>query len=301
MIGLKLGAHMSISGGVSNALDAAAAEQSNAVQVFTKNNRQWSGPPVDPDDVARWQEQMPALGIEYAVSHASYLINLASPKDEQWEKSIRAHKDELQRAHAYGIPHVVLHPGAHTGSGEAAGLARIVAALDRIHAETPDCADTQTLLELTAGQGSNLGYTFEQLQAIMENVEAKDRVGVCIDTCHALAAGYDFRTEQGYEEMMAIIEQTIGSQSVGCWHFNDSKHPVGSRKDRHEHIGEGEIGLDGFRHILNDPRWDGVPMLLETPKGKDGDGKDAQNLAALAGLVQDPSRLPEGLRGKNEG
>jgi deoxyribonuclease-4 len=300
MIGLKLGAHMSISGGVSNALDAAAAAQSNAVQVFTKNNRQWSGPPVDPEDVARWQEQMPALGIEYAVSHASYLINLASPKDDLWEKSIHAHKDELQRAHAYAIPHVVLHPGAHTGSGEAAGLARIADALNRIHAETPDCAETQTLLELTAGQGSTLGHTFEQLQAIMDGVEAKERVGVCIDTCHALAAGYDFRTAEGYAEMMATIEATIGVERVGCWHFNDSQHPVGSRKDRHEHIGEGEIGLDGFRHILNDPRWDGVPMLLETPKGKDGDGKDAANLAKLASLVEDPSRLPEGLRMMND-
>lgn len=296
MKGLKLGAHMSIAGGVSRALDSAAAVQSNAVQVFTKNNRQWSGPPVDEADVARWHEQMAALGIEYAVSHASYLINLASPKDDLWAKSRRAQKDELQRAHAYGIPHVVLHPGAHTGSGEEAGLARIAEALNLIHAETPECADTLTLLELTAGQGTTLGYTFEQLAQIIENVAEPERVGVCIDTCHALAAGYDFRTPEGYAEMMDTIERTIGVETVGCWHFNDSQHGCNSRKDRHTHIGEGEVGLEGFRHILNDPRWDGVPMLLETPKDEDNDGNDARNLAALVALVEDADRLPTGLR-----
>jgi len=293
---LLLGAHMSISGGVSKALDAAAAAGCNAVQVFTKNNRQWNGPPVDPDDAARWHEQMPVLGVEYAVSHASYLINLASPKDALWGRSIGAQKDELQRAHAYGIRHVVLHPGAHTGSGEEAGLARVAAALNRIHAELPDCADTLTLLELTAGQGTALGYNFGQLAAIIAAVETKERVGVCVDTCHALGAGYDFRSDKGYAAMMAEIEETIGLATVQCWHFNDSKFDVGTRKDRHTHIGEEFVGLDGFRHILNDLRWDGIGMLLETPKKADGDGNDARNLTTLAGLVGDPSRVPPGLR-----
>lgn len=293
---LKLGAHMSIAGGVSNALDAAAAVHSNAVQVFTKNNRQWQGPPVDQEDVARWMERMPALGIEAAVSHASYLINLASPKDPLWEKSLAAHADELERAHAYQIPHVVLHPGAHTGSGEEAGMQRVVDALDRIHAAHPHCADTMTLLELMAGQGSTIGYTFEQLAEMLQRVGEPDRVGVCVDTCHALAAGYDFRTPEGYEAMMTTIESTVGLERVKVWHFNDSQFDCGSRKDRHTHIGEGYVGLEGFRHILNDPRWDGVPMLLETPKTKDGDGKDAANLAALCQLVADPERLPPGLR-----
>ncbi|MBX2997065.1 MAG: deoxyribonuclease IV [Caldilineaceae bacterium] len=296
MNGLKLGAHMSIAGGVSNALDSAAAVQSNAVQVFTKNNRQWFGPPVNEEDVARWRQQMPTLAVEYAVSHASYLINLASPQDPLWEKSQRAHKDELQRAHAYGIPHVVLHPGAHTGSGEEAGIARIADALNRIHAATPECADTLTLLELTAGQGTTLGYSFEQLAQIIEKVEEKERVGVCVDTCHALAAGYDFRAAKGYTAMMETIAKTIGVERVKCWHFNDSKFGCGSRKDRHTHIGEGEIGVEGFRFILNDPRWDGIPMLLETPKEEDNDGNDARNLAALAALVEEIERLPFGLR-----
>ena len=298
MSGLRLGAHMSIAGGVSNALDAAEAAHSNAVQVFMKSNRQWRGPEVKEEDVSRWNTQMPASGVAYAVSHASYLINLASPKDDLWEKSVAAFADELQRAHAYGIRHVVLHPGAHTGSGEEAGLQRIADALNRIHAQLPDCADVITLLELMAGQGTTLGYTFAQLEQIIALVEEKERVGVCLDTCHALAAGYDFRTEEGYEAMMTELEETVGIESVGCWHFNDSANDHGSRKDRHAHIGEGFVGAEGFRHILNDIRWDGVPMLLETPKKEDGDGKDLMNLRALAALVVDASRLPEGLRPK---
>ena len=154
---LLLGAHMSIAGGVSQALDRAASVGSNAVQVFTKNNRQWQGPPVNTDDVERWEQEMPAQGIEAAVSHASYLINMASPKDDLWEKSLLAYQDEIQRAHAYGIPHVVVHPGAHTGSGAEAGIARIAAALNRVHEATPDCTGTITLLELMAGQGTTLG------------------------------------------------------------------------------------------------------------------------------------------------
>jgi deoxyribonuclease IV len=296
MPGLKLGAHMSVAGGVSNALASAAAVKSNALQVFTKNNRQWQGPPVNEADVARWAEQFAQLGVEYAVSHASYLINLASPQDPLWMKSIRAHTDELQRACAYGIAHVVLHPGAHTGSGEESGLQRIADALNRIHADTPECANTLTLLELTAGQGTTLGYSFEQLAEIIDKVEDDSRVGVCIDTCHALAAGYDFRTREGYAEMVDTIERIIGLERVNCWHFNDSMFDCSSRKDRHAHIGEGFVGLEGFRHILNDPRWDGVPMLLETPKEEDSDGNDGRNLAALAALVEDVRRLPEGLR-----
>ena len=242
---LMLGAHMSIAGGVSNALDRAASVGSNAVQVFTKNNRQWKGPAIDEEDVARWKDEMPTHGIVYSVSHASYLINLASPKDDLWERSLNAQKDELQRAHAYGIPHVVLHPGAHTGSGEEAGIERIAAALNRIHAETPDCADTKTLLELMAGQGSTIGYRFAQLRAVIDRVQEPERVGVCVDTCHAFAAGYDLRSEEGYEAMMAEIEAEIGLATVGCLHLNDSKNEFDSRKDRHTHIGEGFIGDGG--------------------------------------------------------
>ena len=292
---LLLGAHMSIAGGVSQALDRAASVQSNAVQVFTKNNRQWAGPPINEEDVARWQELMPALGIQYAVSHASYLINLASPKDDLWAKSRSAQKDELVRAHAYTIPHVVLHPGSHTGAGDDFGIARIAEALNRIHDETPDCADTATCLEIMAGQGNVLGRNLEQLRAIIDRVEDKRRVGVCLDTCHAYATGYDIRTAEGYADFMAEIDRRLGLDAVKVWHFNDSKGALGSNLDRHTHIGEGEIGAEGFRHILNDARWDGVAMLLETPK-EDTLEEDAMNLARLCALVEDGERIPPGLR-----
>ncbi len=292
---LQFGAHMSIAGGVSQALDRAASVGSNAVQVFTKNNRQWSGPPVDESDVERWNSQKALLGIDYAVSHASYLINLASHKDDLWEKSLLAHAEEVQRAHIYGIQHVVLHPGAHTGSGADVGIARIATALNRIHAATPNCDDTLTLLELMAGQGTTIGRNFAELRQIIALVEDKSRVGVCVDTCHAFAAGYDQRSDESYAVLMAEIEAELGLDMVKCWHFNDSKGALGSHLDRHEHIGQGQIGLDGFRRIINDPRWHGVAMLLETPK-EDDLKEDVENLAQLCALVADPLRVPPGLR-----
>lgn len=292
---LQFGAHMSIAGGVSQALDRASSIGSNAVQIFTKNNRQWKGPPIDEADVARWHEEMPKQGITYAVSHASYLINLGTPKDELWLKSQRAHADELQRAHAYGVQHVVLHPGAHTGSGVEAGITRIAEALNRIHEETPEAADTMTLLELMAGQGTVVGGNFGELRQIIERVEDQSRVGVCVDTCHAFAAGYDLRTPENYEAMMDEIDSEIGLARVGCWHFNDSKGKLASHLDRHEHIGQGEIGMEGFRHIINDKRWFGIAMLLETPKGDDLE-EDVENLARLCSLADNQDRVPPGLR-----
>jgi len=245
--------------------------------------------------VARWQVEMPADDIEYAVSHASYLINLASPKDPLWEKSQRAHEDELRRAHVYGIRHVVLHPGAHTGSGAEAGMARIADALNRVHAATPECDGTLTLLELMAGQGTVIGRNFAELRQVIELVEEKERVGVCLDTCHAFAAGYDLRGEVGYAAMMKEIAAEIGLDAVKCLHFNDSKGGLASHRDRHTHIGQGEIGVEGFRLFLNDPRWDGIPMLLETPKKEDL-ADDVKNLARLCELVEDKARIPAGLR-----
>lgn len=286
---------MSIAGGVSHALDRAASVGSNAVQVFTKNNRQWQGPPINEEDVARWEAEKPAQGIEHAVSHASYLINLASPKDDLWEKSLNAHKDEIVRAHAYGLPGIVLHPGAHTGSGVEAGIGRIVSALDRIHAETPDAGDTKTYLELMAGQGTTIGRNFDELHQIMQQVEDSARVAVCVDTCHAFAAGYDLRAGDQYEAMLEEIDATVGLDVVRCWHFNDSQGALASHVDRHTHIGEGEIGEEGFARILNDSRWAGIPMLLETPKGDDLK-EDAMNLARLCALVDDSRRIPPGLR-----
>ncbi|RMH70671.1 MAG: deoxyribonuclease IV [Gemmatimonadetes bacterium] len=295
MTTLKLGAHMSISGGVSQALDRAASIGCNAVQVFTKNNRQWSGPPIDAEDVARWQAKIREFNIESTVSHASYLINLASPKPETRQKSIQAYQDELARAHAYGIPYVVLHPGSHTGSGEETGLRQIAVALDHIHQEMAHATKVLTLLELTAGQGTNLGYEFTHLRRIMEQVAEPDRLGVCVDTCHAFAAGYDLRSVEGYQRLIDDLEREVGMERLKCWHLNDSKGELGSRKDRHAHIGEGNIGIDGFRWVLNDPRWVDVPMLLETPKGKDLK-EDVMNLKRLCAVVDDPARIPPGLR-----
>ena len=295
MAQLQLGAHMSIAGGVSRALDQAAKVASNAVQVFTKNNRQWNGPAIDAADVARWQEQKPALGIEYAVSHASYLINLASSKDDLWERSLAAQRDEIERANAYGIAHVVLHPGAHTGAGAEFGVQRIAAALNRIHADTPQCAGTLTCLEIMAGQGSVLGRNLQELRAIIELVEDRARVGVCLDTCHVFAAGYDLRSADAYEQFMDQVELEIGLNLVKVWHLNDSKGALASHVDRHTHIGDGEIGLEGFRYILNDPRWEGVPTIIETPK-EDTLEEDVMNLARLVALVNDAERIPPGLR-----
>lgn len=292
---LLLGAHMSIAGGVSRALDRAAQVGANAVQVFTKNNRQWIGPPIDDLDIERWQAQKGALHIEYAVSHASYLINLASVKDDLWQKSMLAHADELVRAHAYAIPHVVLHPGAHTGTGVEYGIARIAEALNRIHELTPACGDTVTCLELMAGQGSCLGRTLGELRAIIDRVETPERVGVCLDTCHLHAAGYDLRTAAEYAVFVEQVERWLGLPAVKVWHFNDSKGALASNLDRHVHIGEGEIGGEGFRWILNDGRWDGIAMLLETPKD-DTLADDAANLARLCALVDDAERIPAGLR-----
>jgi deoxyribonuclease-4 len=286
---------MSIAGGVSYGLDRAASVGSNAVQVFTKNNRQWKGPPLDADDVARWESEMPAQGIDHAVSHASYLINLASPKDDLWEKSVNAHKDEVMRAAAYGLTGIVLHPGAHTGSGVEAGVQRIAAALNRIHAETPDAASTMTYLELMAGQGTTIGRNFQELSEIMDQVEDKARVAVCVDTCHAFAAGYDLREAEHYEAMLAEMDKAVGLDALRCWHFNDSRGTLGSNVDRHAHIGEGEIGEEAFGRILNDERWAGIPMLLETPK-EDDLKEDVMNLGRLCGLVNDAARIPPGLR-----
>jgi deoxyribonuclease-4 len=295
MTELKLGAHMSIAGGVSFALGRAASVGSNAVQVFTKNNRQWQGPPIDVDDIALWQSGLPQHAIVDAVSHASYLINLASSKEDLWEKSIAAHCDEIQRAHAYAIRHVVLHPGAHTGSGLDTGIARIAAALNRIHAATPDCGETLTLLELMAGQGTTIGSSFAELRQIIEQVEEPARVGICLDTCHAFAAGYDLRTPAGYAAMVDELAQELGVDALKCWHLNDSKGALGSRLDRHTHLGDGAIGLDAFGLVLNDPRWEGVPMLLETPK-EDDLQEDLMNLHRLCGLVENLERIPLGLR-----
>ena len=280
----KLGAHMSAAGGVSKAFGRGHSIGCETMQIFTRNQNRWDSKPLDPDEILRWQAASQETGIAPVISHASYLINLASPDDALWEKSIAALVDELQRAETLGLLGVVLHPGSHMQQGEEVGISRVAAGLDRAHAATAGFA-TLTLLEIIAGQGTNLGYRFEHLAAMRSQAADPERIAVCFDTCHAFAAGYDFRTAEGYAAMIDAFDHTIGLDLLQCFHLNDSKGTLGNRKDRHEHVGKGGIGLSGFAHILNDPRFAGVPMIIETDKSDDMH-EDVENLAVLRGLLE---------------
>ena len=279
----RFGAHVSTAGGVSAAFARAEGIGCETMQIFTRNNHRWRGAPLAEAEIERWRTLAGEFDVRPVVSHASYLLNLASPDPDLRAKSIATFVDELERAEALGLLGVVLHPGAHLGEGEAAGLARISAALDECHRRTAGF-ETLTLLETTAGAGTQLGSRFQQLAAVIEGCAAPERLAVCFDTCHVLAAGYDFRTAAGYAETMAEFDRHIGLARLRCFHFNDSKHDLGSHKDRHEHIGKGFVGLEGFRRIANDPRFLSVPMILETPKSPDLH-EDVENLAVLRELL----------------
>jgi len=281
-----LGAHMSIAGGYFKAVLAAQKAGCDCVQVFTKNNNQWRAKPITDDDVEKFRSALDECGIAHPISHDSYLINLASPDDELWKKSIDALVIELQRAEMLGIPYVVAHPGAFTSSTEEKGLKRIARGLDEVHHQTKGCT-AHCLLETTAGQGSNLGWKFEHLADIMASVRDPDRLGVCFDTCHVFAAGYAMDTEKNYKATMRSLNQTVGVQQVKAFHLNDSLKPFGSRVDRHAAIGKGEMGLEPFRFLLNDRRFRKVPMYLETAKEDDkGRNMDVVNLRTLRRLIK---------------
>jgi deoxyribonuclease-4 len=283
-----LGSHLSIAGGYYKAVDAAAALEMDTVQLFTKNNNQWKGKPLSDEDVRLFREAVARTGIRRPCAHNSYLINLASPDDVLWQKSTAAMVDELQRAEALGLDGVVMHPGSFVSSSEDAGLKRIAEALDEVHNQTSGF-HCELWLETTAGQGTNLGHRFEQIAAILQSVRDADRLGVCVDSCHIFAAGYPLQTPDEYAATMADFDRTIGVDRIRAWHLNDSKKPLGSRVDRHEHIGRGCLGLEPFRHIVNDPRFAGIPMYLETEKGEeDGVEMDAINLATLKSLIAKP-------------
>lgn len=306
-----LGIHMSIAGGFHKAVERASAAGCDCVQIFTaapsqwavtavdpaentasrsdglgtKNNNQWAGKELTDADCEAFKAALAELGIAHPISHDSYLINLASPKEELWEKSIAALVVELQRAEALGIPYVVAHPGSFTTSSEEEGLTRIAKGLDEVHSQTEDIS-AQVLLETTAGQGSNLGWRFEHLGSIIEQTNESGRLGVCFDTCHVFAAGYAMATADEYAATMDSLDQAFGCDLVRAFHLNDSLKPFGSRKDRHAGIGEGEMGVEPFRHLLNDARFAEVPMYLETPKGdRDGEDLDVINLRTLRGLI----------------
>jgi len=274
---------MSIAGGVSQALERGHSIGCEAIQIFTRNQRQWQAPPPDPKELERFKLKQAETGIQPVVAHDSYLINLGSPDEAAWQKSLQAYIVELEQCQALSIPYLVMHPGSHLGSGEEAGLCRIADALDHAHAITPSFG-VVTLLETTAGQGTNLGYRFEQLAAIREMVAEPGRIAVCFDTSHVFAAGYGLRTPAAYAATMAEFDRLLGLDLLRCFHLNDSKKGLGSRVDRHEHIGQGLLGLEPFRLLLNDPRFVHLPGLLETPKGPEMQ-EDVENLRVLRGLV----------------
>ena len=279
----KFGAHMSIAGGVDKAFDQAVKTGCDAIQIFTKNNNQWKARDLKPEEVERFHQRQAETGIGPVVTHASYLLNLGSPKDDLWEKSINALIIELERCERLKIPNLVLHPGAHVGEGVEAGMARVAAGLDKAHAALPGY-QVKVTLELTAGQGTTLGRTFEELAAMRNDCQAPERIAFCFDTCHALAAGYDFRTEAGYQAMMTQLEEILGLEHLAVMHVNDSKNDLSSHKDRHTHLGEGFIGLEPFGFFVNDPRLSALPFLLETPQDVKIES-DKENLAKLRNLV----------------
>jgi deoxyribonuclease-4 len=280
------GAHMSIAGGCHNALLDARAHGCETVQLFTKNANQWQARDLSDDEVRTFRRTLRETGLRWATAHDSYLINLASPDDVLYQRSIEAFVDELCRAERLGLRYLVTHPGAHVGSGEEAGLARVAEALNRVHDRCPGFR-VKVLLETTAGQGSTLGHRFGHLARVRELVKQRRRIGVCLDTCHVFAAGYRLWPEDEYEKTLAEFDRVIGLASLRLFHINDSLKPLGSRVDRHAHVGRGEIGLGPFRLLVNDPRFRDRPMILETPKA-DGAQKDmdAVNLATLRGLIK---------------
>lgn len=278
-----LGAHESVAGGLYLAFDHIRSVGGEALQIFTRNQRQWKPKPVSEEEqtlfAAAWQE---CSNLPVA-SHASYLINLASGKEELVDKSITAFADELERCKLLNIQFVVMHPGSHGGDGVETGIERFIANLDTAIERADN--DVTVLLETTAGQGTSLGSQFEELAAILAGSRNGNRLGVCVDTCHIFAAGYDIRNEESYQQTMNSFDKLIGIERIRFFHLNDSKKGLGSRVDRHEHIGKGEIGTEGFANLLNDPRFADHPMTLETPKGKDLQ-EDRENLKTLRNLIQ---------------
>jgi len=262
---LRIGAHMSVAGGVSKAVDRAAAHGCEALQIFTKNGNRWLGKALDPTDVRRFRARLEETAIRPAVSHASYLINLATTFDPLRRQSIDAFIDELDRADALGLLGVVVHPGTCTAGSEEEGLRLIAAAIGEALAARAG-SQAMVLLEHTAGQGRTLGYRFEHLAAIIDHLDGSPRVGVCLDTCHLVASGYDIVTDAGYCETFDAFDRLVGLGRLKVFHANDSKKPCGSRVDRHEHIGRGCLGEEPFRRLLHDPRFRGLPLLIETEK-----------------------------------
>jgi deoxyribonuclease-4 len=289
----RLGAHMSIAGGLPRAVDRAQASRCDALQIFTKSAGQWRARALPSEEIALFRRRVEESGIHPVVAHNSYLINLAAATAGLREQSITALGDEMDRAEALGLDGLVMHPGSYTTGTEAEGLRLIADALAVLLRARPG-SRTMILLEHTAGQGTNLGHRFEHLASIIERLDGSPRVGVCLDTCHLLTAGFDLCSETGYEDTFREFDRVVGLDRIKAFHLNDSKRPCGSRVDRHEHIGKGCLGLEPFRRLLNDRRFVNRPMLLETPKletpasrrRSDVDPWDARNLRTLRKLIR---------------
>lgn len=275
---------MSIAGGVGNALLDGKKVDCDAIQIFTKSSRQWAAKPYTKEEVQQFETNRKETGITNIIAHDCYLLNLGSPDSFLRARSVTAFIDELERCETLAVTNLVAHPGSHTGAGEVEGIKTIAKSLDEVHSACPGY-NVQITLEITAGQGSNLGYRFEHIRDIMDATRESERLRVCFDTEHAFAAGYDIRTKDGYERTFAEFEDSIGIKLLAAFHLNDSKKEFNSRVDRHEHIGKGFIGIEAFRMLVNDKRFWGIPMCLETPKGKELK-EDRQNLTLLRRLLQ---------------
>jgi deoxyribonuclease-4 len=275
---------MSIAGGVFNAPLLGKSIGCDTVQIFVKNANRWVGKAISEEEAEKFREAKKETGIDPIFSHNSYLINLGSPDDALYEKSVDAMRDELERSEKLNLPFIVMHPGAHVGSGEKAGLKRIATGINTLFGKTKGYK-VGIALETTAGQKSNLGYRFEHLAALIEDIKDKKRISVCYDTCHTFAAGYDLRTKKAYEATLAEFDRVVGLSRISAFHLNDSVNEAGSHIDRHAHIGQGRIGLGGFRLLLNDERFANIPMVLETPKDPEM-ANDIMNLKVLRGLIR---------------
>ena len=278
-----LGTHVSSAGGPREAPVRGKAVGVQAIQLFAKNNNQWFGKKITEEEADAFKKAKKENDILYTCSHAGYLINLAAPDPDNYKKSLSSMKQEIDLAEILGLDGIVLHPGAHRDTGEKKGIQKIIKSLNELFDKTPDFK-TLVLLETTAGQGTAIGYTFEHLAEIMDGIENKKRIGVCLDTCHIFAAGYELRDKEGYEKTWKSFDSIVGLKNLKAIHLNDSKKEFASRRDRHEHIGKGRIGKEGFILLMNDKRLRKIPMILETPKA-DPIKDDLMNLKLLKSLV----------------
>lgn len=288
MTAARLGAHMSIAGGFDLAIERGLKVGCQTVQIFSKSNNQWAAPPIPESKAEQFKQAVRTSGIGPVFAHDAYLINVGSPDPQLHAKSKQALKVEVERAAALGLAFVVMHPGSHTGSGEEVALKKIAGTVAWVIGQTID-SPVKILYENAAGQGSAVGHRFEHLAALLKGTGHPDRIGICLDTCHLFAAGYDLRTKAAYEKTFSEFDRIVGLKHVEAIHLNDSKKDLDSRVDRHEHIGKGMIGLTGFRLLVNDPRLKHLPMVLETPKDEKTLAEDKMNLKVLRGLVKDGS------------